>query len=787
MAGLTMDFLFNVRSDLEWYNASSLKTMLRWRSDRWREAKSKAEVLSLLQKCLLDPPSIRSAIASTDPLSREALALLKRKGGVMSVAAMTGQIAIWHSEVKAVQIRSVPSELVRRALAFWHTPSSRYGHPTVHDVQRPGTENIHSTMIFTAPEILEHVSVPADLGQLYLTPMGRAEISSSPLDWQRRILGFLRAIESRAPRILQSGVIGSRDRDALAQAVGLTDEVPGAPRLSTVNFYRAVLNGAGLLEMSGDRQLRTTASALRFVSLSPAHQARILLNAWIESGENELLSLAHLHCERHANVPKVVPEAERVSAAHRLLVDLLREKVQPGQWYDLAEVSRAVRYQDVEFLVSWLDPAPYRWSPYEYYSDRDHLKFPPYPGVTLEDSRGRSRSLVMGEDWDLVEGAFIRAVFQGPLTWLGLLQCQIAPDGKSVFAITSLGAQVLELDGSAPPPDLEQIASHADALIVQPNFDVVVYAPEDRVELLYHIDRFAERVSVDRMAIYRLTNESVCAGLQLGLRIDDVLDLLEGSARTPLPQNVTFTLRDWARRFEEVHLIRNTWMIEAPDATTLDRWLEEPKIRDAVERRISPTIALCGAVRPTNLPGILACLGADVTVVDANAPLKPSGQANGCTGLWVPARDAHHYVRRSLARLAEFVEEDGRGCLYEITPRSIERAVQAGMTASQILDVLDQIVYGALPRGLRVRVRGWAGDYGTVALGKVGIFVAPDPESFRELRGDPTLARDFIQTISPTAAIVDLNSLEALRRALAERGIDTTLYEPPAAPHEDDR
>jgi len=777
VATMNGNLTLSAQAGLEWYNASSLKTMLRWRTDRWRDAKAKAEVLSALQTHLFDPSSIRSALASCDPITREALAQLQRKGGAMPVAALCGQLVVWHPDLKPAQVRAVPSELVRRALAFWHTPAAQYNRAAVHDVQRPATDNVHATTIFSAPEILEYVVVPPGLGEVYLTPRGRADVTAAPAQWQRLVLGFLRAIEDRAPRILQSGVIGSRDREALAQAVGLTRDVPDAPRLSPVNFYRATLAAAGLLEVSGERQLRTTSAALHFVSLSPMRQAQALLGAWIEAGENELLALGHLHCERHANVPKVVPNSGRLGRAHRVLVDLLRQKVQPGQWYSLADVSRSVRYQDVEFLVSWLDPAPYRWSSYEYYYDRDHLKFPPYPGVTLEEARGRSRALVMGEDWDLVEGAFIRAVFHGPLTWLGLVECQVRPGGKDVFALTPLGAQALELEGSAVTPDLAEIPSHRDALIVQPNFDVVVYAPEERTELLYHIDRFAERVSADRLAIYRLTNASICEGLQLGLCIDDVIALLEGAARTPLPQNVVFSLRDWARRFEEVHWIKNAWLLEAPDEATLDRWLSDPTVGTVVERRISPMLALCAGQRPATLSALLADLGASVQIVDANAPLISCGRADGVTGLSIPAADANLYLRRALADVAEFEGEDQYGCRYRITPQTIGRAAKGGKTANEILGVVESVIHGAVPSGMQVRIKGWAGAYGAVALGPVGIVVAPSPEALRELRADPAFASAFILSVSATAAIVDLDALDVLEQAFAERGIATTPYD----------
>lgn len=775
---MPLDLAFNVQSDLEWYNTSSLKIMLRWRSSHRAEAASKAEVLALLHECLLDSSSIHSALLSADPVAQQALALLKHKGGAMPLAAMIGQLAVWHPELTASQLRAVPSELVRRALAFWHTTTAHVSRGLLHDILRPAADNLSSVVIYSAPQILEHVSMPPGLGESVLTPVAPAELSSSPAQWQRRILLFLRAVEDRAPRILQSGTIGSRDREALAQIVGLDDTVPGAPRLSPVSFYRTTLGQAGLLEVGSDRQLRITPSALRFVSLSPFRQVQVLLDAWIESEVNELQALGHLRCERRATAPSTRPGADRIRQAHRFLVDLLRAKVRPGNWYSLADISHAVRHSDVEFLFSWLDPAPYRWGGYETYSERRPMSFPSYSGLTLEDSRGRSRSLVMGEDWDLVEGAFIRAVFQGPLSWLGIVECGMTDQGSPWFTLTPLGAQALELAGSIVAPDVAEITANAGALIVQPNFEVVIYAPEERPELLYHVDRFAEKVSVDRLAIYRLTAPSVATGLQLGLGIEDVINLLEGAAREPVPQNVTFTLRDWARRFEEVHWVRNAWLIEASSATVLDRWLEEPALAAVVERRLSPTVALCRGERPPDLLDRLAALGADVNAVDANAPLRPCGRVEGPTAIWLPADEANWFLRGALAEFADLRSEDEQGCRYVVTPQSVGRAVTQGKAASDILRVLDQIVRGTAAEGLRVRIKGWAGAYKAARLGVVGFLVVPDPEALRELRTDPALASCFVQTISPTEAIVRSDRLEILRRALAERGIPSEAHDP---------
>jgi hypothetical protein len=721
-------------------------------------------------------------LATCDRVTREALELIKRRDGVMSAAALRGQIATWHPELSPEDVTRVPGELARRALAFWQAPAPRFG-TTMHEVYHPAADNPQSALIFSAPEILDFVVVPDSLGKPSLAPVGVVEGQAAP-SVLRNVLNFLRAVDEHSPRILRSGVIGARDRGALAHALGFASADVESRRgiasaietaeARSIDFFRTTLAAAGLLTVTDERQLRTTAAALRFASLSLVRQGQVLLNAWLESGENELFNLPHLRCERRPPVPKSVPDDAQARQAYRGLIETVRALVSPGAWYDVDDLSQAIRQIDVEFLVSWRDPSPYHWATTLFSADR--VPAPSYVGITLDDSRGRSRSLTMGADWSLVEGAFIRAVVQGPLAWLGLVECRSAAGGKSHFALTELGGRVLGLVEDTT--GIADVAGTADALVVQPNFDVIVYDADECPELVYQVDRFAQRVSLDRLAIYRLTREALYNGLQLGLRVDDVLARLAGAAQQPLPQNVIYTLRDWARQFEEVRWVRNGWLLEAPDEATLDRWLADPSVEAAVERRLTPTLALVDAAQAQSLAETLRRRRVDLAVVDANEPLAAGVAIEDATTVRVPRRDAHLYLAATLQEFAEGPSTDRWGDSYQIARESVERAVHAGLTADQILDALARMTNGRLPDGTRVRVKGWAGAYPAVSLGPVAVFVAPDADTYRELRGDPELASAFVASISNSSGLVRLDLLDQLRQALADRGIAVAPYAP---------
>jgi hypothetical protein len=770
----------DARAALEWYSVAALKVMLRWRGHHGRDPRTKAECIAELRDRLTDPELTKRAIASCDDVTRDALALLRRKGGAMPAAAMRGQIATWHPDLPGDVIQRVPSELVRRALAFWHMPAARYSGTTVHDILRPAGDNPQAALIISDPEILDLVSLPPTLGQIPLIPRGEADWQESPLQSVQQVVSFLRAIETRSPRVLRTGVIGTRDRTALARLAGFegTDSArldSAAPGVadgggSPINFLHHALAGAGVLRVTEDGHLQTTSAVASFVGASPVTQARRLLDAWLSTGESILFELNHLHCDRRSNAPTVVPSLPETRLAYQRLVDLIRRLAQPGHWYSFADLSNVARHEDVEFLVSWRDPSPYDWRPYD--ANRDSYVATAYLGITLEDSRGRPRTLTMGADWELVEGAFIRAVVRGPLSWLGLVGTGMAPDGQDGFFLTRLGASVLGLEGELDLASAEDGSSRRDSLVVQPNFDIIVYEPDTRPQLLFQVDRFADRMSVDRLAVYHLTRESFCRGLQLGLTVDDIVALLESAARSELPQNVLFTMRDWARQFERIVLHRHGWLLEAPDAATLESWLADPVVAANVDHLISPTLAI---VRDSvALNDRLGFLGIDLRVVDAESPILTHAKAISATTISLAEIDANLYLSTTLSAIADLSKGDNGAALVRISEESIRRGVASELGADQIVDLLGQLLNRPLPAGMLTRVRGWAGAYQPVGIGTVAYVETTDSDTMNDLQSDRELSEGFIAMLSPTAAIIRLESVERFRQSLAARGIVST-------------
>jgi hypothetical protein len=363
----------------------------------------------------------------------------------------------------------------------------------------------------------------------------------------------------------------------------------------------------------------------------------------------------------------------------------------------------------------------------------------------------------------------------GPLAWLGAVETCSLANGHDAFCLTSAGALALGVEGASAPLDLDEATSNEGALVVQPNFDVIVYDPANRPELMYQIGRFAERVSVDRLALFRLTRDSLCDGLQLGVDVEDVVQLLGRVSRTAIPQNVEVSLRDWARQFESIRWTRNACVLEAPDRETLDGWLDDPEVGSRISRRLSATMALVDGARLTPVVDALIAAGAGPRLADATDPLKVHAYARGVDTMAIDPADANLYVRASLGRFAEpTVETDGR-TLYRLTRDSVRAAIASGFTIDQIGSTIDQIFGGAAPPGLKVRVKGWTGGYRPMRLGRIAVLTVPDSQTLRELRQDPEIVKLLALTVSATAVLVRMDDWPALAAVLDARGIPVEI------------
>lgn len=160
---------------------------------------------------------------------------------------------------------------------------------------------------------------------------------------------------------------------------------------------------------------------------------------------------------------------------------------------------------------------------------------------------------------------FIQAVLTRTLAWGGILEPGVAEDGTNLVRLSSRGARGLGLELEFPPEP------PGGSLIVQPNFEVMVFLDNAPITVLHELYRLGERKKLsDRVATFQLLTESVQRGYSLGGDADSLLSLLEKHGHTPVPESVTFQLRDWERVHRRLTIHLGGAALRHPDPERFD-------------------------------------------------------------------------------------------------------------------------------------------------------------------------------------------------------------------------
>ena len=94
----------------------------------------------------------------------------------------------------------------------------------------------------------------------------------------------------------------------------------------------------------------------------------------------------------------------------------------------------------------------------------------------------------------------------------------------------------------------EHIPAVQDRIILQGDGSVIAPGPLGTA-LESMLRKFAATESIGLASTYRLTNLSVCHGLELGLTIAEITDTLQAASGKPIPQPIEYLLREVSNRF----------------------------------------------------------------------------------------------------------------------------------------------------------------------------------------------------------------------------------------------
>jgi hypothetical protein len=136
----------------------------------------------------------------------------------------------------------------------------------------------------------------------------------------------------------------------------------------------------------------------------------------------------------------------------------------------------------------------------------------------------------------------------GACAWLGLVQTGRSRRRGYACRVTDTGLWLLGQRDDAPA--MEELGEHA--LSVQPGFEVFLLQPSPRT--IWTLSGVADIVELDRVPVFQLTEESTHRALDAGASIDQVQRALQSLSGAPLPENVSFRLREWASAYRRATL-----------------------------------------------------------------------------------------------------------------------------------------------------------------------------------------------------------------------------------------
>jgi Helicase conserved C-terminal domain len=457
-------------------------------------------------------------------------------------------------------------------------------------------------------------------------------------------------------------------------------------------FLRLMLLKLGLLiERRGTLH---ACNAETFFALPVIERARRCYQLYMEgSFWNELLYLPEVNI-RPGPVPMDPAHDEVIRARATVMERVLHETV--AVWRDFPTfIARTKLY-----APNLLFPRQYG-SRAERYSSNSN----PYGW----DFRLRRGWLTHREGWHMVEGSFARAVVSGPLYWLGMVELD-NQEKPGAFRLEK--GVLLIMDATLASPQEEDWGR----LIVQPNFELIALAPVSEL-LLVTLDRFAERVSLEHIAQYRLTKASVTRALQKGIHADEIQQALQRAvAGGEIPQNVYYSLSEWERQARRVEIWQEMTLLEVDDAALLDTLFANEEVRILFGRRLSSVLAEVASQQLSTvqallwqrdyLPALSAATGESANVQTEIS--EPQWLLHD-DGLLEPR---YRVVDLYLASETEvFCEIDEVSGWQRITSASLQRALQRGMTLEQIIAFLQGYCYDGIPGALLIRLKLWGGGY----------------------------------------------------------------------------
>lgn len=695
---------FSVRECLRAYTAEALGEICA----NWDLAsQSKDGRLRAAEKILQDPLHVRERVEALEP---DMIRLL--------------HLASKHETVSASDLYQVPGLYSLKAAPMTVSDAASFGFLLVCPHERAGSFSFSQ---LTRDRIIGDSSlrlfVPK-LVQKYLPdapPLGvKVPVAEAPEDDQitpssdratMLFLETLRIVEMVSPRVTAAGTIHKSD-EVRAREISRDAGLPN----DGLSFALMVTEELGAIEAKQGR-LVTTAKAAQWTQLPRADRMRDVFNAYLTASPLPDVKLFFPQLFK-ALEEHLEADTFRRSYHRNLVAAILREQPE-GVWHSVNAFAHTV-YQ-IDRNLFFLEE---RWR-------------------AIHANVREATSAWKEHQWQMREKRLLLWMIQNLLNDMGMVE--LADEGDH-FRVTPIGRYALGV-GPKPKTDFDIMS---DALIVQPDFEIVAFLDRCTPELRRMLDTYCDRVRSGEASTYRLTQESVYRGIRSGTSVEVFLDYLKKSAKNDIPANVLEQFNSWNRKVESI-LIRTRCQI-----------VEYPTPEEAKEASSLDGARLIG--------DRFVCFESEIPEVDSTINYRRAQrrcllQEEDLT-LSLPWNRADLFIAKRLCEMGDLKKDNG---LYrlELSKNKLKNKDDWTFYAAQLEALTEQ----PLAARFRVALRAWSGDLGGAHSGTATIVRFDAPELCEAAMEFPEV-QDFIEgRLGLFALVIHQGKLAKFKKALRLRGI----------------
>ncbi|GMV93231.1 MAG: hypothetical protein AMXMBFR82_30090 [Candidatus Hydrogenedentota bacterium] len=698
---------YSIKECLRGYTNDALGVMC----ERWRlVAGSKASRIKALERILGDPLHLKGVIGDLDPAALRLLHLVATTPGITAGDAACARGLIGSNTPAATL------EILAALGLVLVPPLDRAGAFSFSHLSRDD-QVAASTYTLVVPEALvPHVPVPPALG--IEVPQYRETVDESQVERKdgatTAFLETLRVVEVLEPRVTAAGDMhksdGTRARE-MATDVNVSAEA--------MKFALMIARRLGCVTGKSGR-LVTTDRAEAWACASKAERTRSLFRGYVES--EELPDLQLFFPQAFDAMESRMPAGTLRRRYHRLLLAQVLAEQQPDTWYSLEALVNTMRRVDENFLFLCE-----RWRAI---------------AANVPDASAPWRDRA----WQNHEKRLLVWIVQTLLANFGMVD--LADEGK-LFRITPLGRYAL---GVGPAPE-EADDGAKDAVVVQPDFEVIAYLDRCSPDLRRRLDLFCERLRGGPVSTYRLTQDSVYRGVRSGVSSDEFIRIIESHSSRPVPPNVREQFSTWDRKVAAVTIHRKCRVLEYPsesDAT-------QAALNDSGLRHVGGRFCVTqnGAAPKTDHR------------IDYRNALSPCAMQKEGLALHVPWSKADLFVHRRLEELGQVKRTSSGDLEFELCKKNTRRDIDWGLLAAQ----LETLVDGSLAARYRAALRAWNGDVQSPSALTATLVRFEDAEACDAVLEMPEVSQHVEGRLGLYTLVVRKGGLTSIKRALKSFGM----------------